>query len=63
MTTLTITKGLPGSGKTSWARQQPGWRVNRDTLRAMLAPMWKHGDEADERAQGGIISTPIITGI
>jgi len=37
MTTLTITRGLPGSGKTTWARQQPGAvRVNRDDLRRML---------------------------
>src|SRR3954464_9280241 len=35
--TLTITRGLPGSGKTTWARQQPGAvRVNRDDLRRML---------------------------
>ena len=37
MTTLTITRGLPGSGKTTWARQQIGAvRVNRDDLRRML---------------------------
>jgi predicted kinase len=37
MTTLTITRGLPGSGKTTWARQQPrAVRVNRDDLRLML---------------------------
>src|SRR5215831_18651941 len=35
--TLTITRGLPGSGKTTWARAQPGAvRVNRDELRRML---------------------------
>jgi predicted kinase len=36
--TLTITRGLPGSGKTTWARtRQPGAvRVNRDDLRVML---------------------------
>jgi predicted kinase len=34
---FTITRGLPGSGKTTWARQQPGAvRVNRDELRQML---------------------------
>lgn len=38
--TLTITRGLPGSGKTTWAQHQPGVRVNRDDLRAML-----HGDQ------------------
>jgi predicted kinase len=37
MTTLTITRGLPGSGKTTWARAQRGHvRVNRDDLRRML---------------------------
>jgi predicted kinase len=37
MTTLTITRGLPGSGKTTWARQQAAAvRVNRDDLRHML---------------------------
>jgi predicted kinase len=35
--TFTITRGLPGSGKTTWAREQPGAvRVNRDDLRRML---------------------------
>ncbi|MCP2325147.1 putative kinase [Hamadaea flava] len=36
--TLTITRGLPGSGKTTWAKtQQPkAVRVNRDDLRLML---------------------------
>jgi predicted kinase len=37
MPTLPITRGLPGSGKTTWARQQGGHvRVNRDELRRML---------------------------
>jgi predicted kinase len=38
MTTLTITRGLPASGKTTWAKsQQPSAvRVNRDDLRRML---------------------------
>ncbi len=35
--TLTITRGLPGSGKTTWAKAQRGHvRVNRDDLRRML---------------------------
>jgi predicted kinase len=35
--TLTLTRGLPGSGKTTWARAQRGAvRVNRDDLRRML---------------------------
>lgn len=48
MTTLTITRGLPGSGKTTWARQQPGWRINRDDLRAMLRPTWDYGNREHE---------------
>lgn len=49
MTTLTITRGLPGSGKTTWARAQPGMvRVNRDDLRRMFAAVWDHGNRADE---------------
>lgn len=53
MTTLTITRGLPGSGKTTWTRQQqqakPGlWRINRDDLRAMLVPAWTFGGQNDE---------------
>ncbi|NUR25646.1 MAG: AAA family ATPase, partial [Catenulispora sp.] len=32
-----LTRGLPGSGKTTWAKAQPGFvRVNRDELRTML---------------------------
>lgn len=48
MTTLTITRGLPASGKTTWARQQPAWRVNRDDLRAMLNDEWPYGDTRAE---------------
>ncbi len=47
---LTITRGLPGSGKTTWARAQPGWRVNRDDLRAMFCTGWEYGDPAAEEA-------------
>lgn len=37
MTTLTITRGLPGSGKSTWAKAQPhAVRINRDDLRQML---------------------------
>lgn len=37
MPTLTLTRGLPGSGKTTWAKQQRrSVRVNRDDLREML---------------------------
>lgn len=36
MPTLILTRGLPGAGKTTWARKQRGVRVNRDDLRLML---------------------------
>lgn len=46
MTTLYITVGLPGSGKTTWARELLAARplgsmvrVNRDDLRAMALPL------------------------
>ena len=38
---MTITRGLPASGKTTWARRQRGAvRVNRDDLRRMLHGGW-----------------------
>lgn len=37
MASLTITRGLPAAGKTTWAKAQPHLvRVNRDDLRRML---------------------------
>lgn len=33
---LIMTKGLPGSGKSTWAKQQNAYRVNKDDLRAMM---------------------------
>jgi predicted kinase len=49
MASLTITRGLPASGKTSWAREQAGLvRVNRDDLRTMM-----HGGRvADDTLRG-----------
>lgn len=38
MTTLTLCRGLPGSGKTTWARTQPGVAISRDELRRELYP-------------------------
>ncbi len=50
MARLLITRGLPGSGKTTWARQQHGAvRVNRDELRRMLHGGWR-GTGTAERA-------------
>jgi len=33
---LILTRGIPGSGKTTWAKQQPHPRANRDDLRWQL---------------------------
>jgi len=41
MPTLTITRGLPASGKSTWAREQRhAARVNRDDLRLMMHGGW-----------------------
>ncbi|GAA2364981.1 AAA family ATPase [Dactylosporangium salmoneum] len=49
MATLTITRGLPGSGKTTWAKQQAHLtRVNRDDMRRML-----HGGRIDDPERRG----------
>lgn len=53
VTTLIMTKGLPGSGKSSWAKEfvlkaQPGTvvRINKDDMRAMLhADRWNPANE------------------
>lgn len=44
---LTITKGLPASGKTTWAKKQNAHRINKDDLRAMLNnSIWsKHNEK------------------
>jgi predicted kinase len=49
MASLTVTRGLPASGKSTWAREQAGLvRVNRDDLRAML-----HGGRVGDDALRG----------
>lgn len=67
MPTLTITRGLPGSGKSTWARRQPGWRVNRDDLRAMATQPWPYGNKAAEdaltAAQHAAITALLLAGI
>ncbi len=47
---LIATRGLPGSGKTTWAKAQPGWRVNRDDIRAMFSSAWDYSRADDEDA-------------
>lgn len=48
--TLTITRGLPASGKTTWARTQRGAvRVNRDDLRRMLHGGWLGSSGAERQ--------------
>jgi predicted kinase len=48
--TLTITRGLPGSGKTTWARsQRHAVRVNRDELRRMLHGGYQGTDRAERQ--------------
>lgn len=48
VSTLTITRGLPGSGKTTWAKEQLGAaRVNRDELRRMM----RGGPVGENRAE------------
>jgi len=49
VTKLIVTKGLPGSGKTTWAKAESertgAILVSRDDLRAMLHPgSWPFGD-------------------
>lgn len=51
MAKLTIAKGLPGSGKTTWAKRQQGaWRVNRDDVRAQYTSAWDFLNFDRERA-------------
>ena len=51
MAKLTIIRGLPGSGKTTWAKAQPdAWRVNRDDIRACYTGAWNYSDVTAENA-------------
>lgn len=69
MTTLTITQGLPGSGKSYWANtvadaDENTVIVNRDDLRAMLHNNnWNHRREkATVAARDALISTLLKSG-
>lgn len=67
MPTLTITRGLPGSGKTTWARAQRGAvRVNRDELRRMLHGRWRGTDRAERQvtaAQHAAVRALLAAGV
>jgi predicted kinase len=72
VTTLTMTKGLPGSGKTTWAKQQvlkavPGGVVVvcKDDLRAMLhADRW-HGKNERQvvKARDALVQSFLLRGV
>jgi predicted kinase len=72
VTTLTMTKGLPGSGKTTWAREQvlkaiPGSVVIvcKDDLRAMLhADRW-HGKNERQvvKARDALVEMFLLQGV
>ncbi|HCT81571.1 MAG TPA: 5'-hydroxyl kinase, partial [Micromonosporaceae bacterium] len=67
MATLTITRGLPGSGKTTWAKAQPrAVRVNRDELRRMLHGGWTGDSWAEKQvttAQRAAIGALLKSGV
>lgn len=67
MATLTITRGLPGSGKTTWAKAQPrAVRVNRDELRRMLHGGWTGDSWAEKQittAQRAAIEALLNSGV
>lgn len=67
MPTLTITRGLSGSGKTTWAQSQPGIRVNRDDIRMQLFGRFYTFDYASEttvsRLQQQAVESLIRTGL
>jgi predicted kinase len=69
--TLIMTKGLPGSGKSTWAKEYvlksaPGSvvRVNKDDLRMMLhADRWRAKTEDDiVRARDALVETFLLRG-
>ena len=67
MAKLTITRGLPGSGKTTWAKTQPRTAsVNRDELRRMLHGGWTGEDWAERqvtKAQRATIEALLKAGV
>ncbi len=67
MPTLTLTVGLPGSGKTTWAVEElerldltdtSGAIVSRDGIRDMFRYGWTGGPEAEERVTA--VQVPLV---
>lgn|SRR5574343_443674 len=71
MITLVCTLGIPGSGKTTWAKEflkeNPEWvRVNRDDIRDMFSENYKFSKSIEDiitKAQLAIISDLLKSGI
>lgn len=66
MTDLIMTKGLPGSGKTTWAMTKTGdgyLRINKDDLRAMMFEDWKPKREKSVlKARDALVSLHLSQG-
>lgn len=64
---LIMCVGLPGSGKSTWAKaackQNPGWiRVNKDSLREMFGAYSKSKEKAVIRARDVLVTTLLQNG-
>lgn len=63
---MTLTRGLPGSGKTTWAMKQDAVRINRDDLRYMLFGKYvldQEGEVAVTVAQHGALENVFKIGV
>lgn len=60
-----MTKGLPASGKTTWAKKQPAVRVNKDDLRKMLHDgVWSKSNEKEVlMVRDAIINGLLLRGV